>query len=117
MRISDWSSDVCSSDLAALTRAWTTADLIQAMLAVDIWCGEVQTHLEAADDPQVRHMNAIASYDHPVAGPVKVVAPAVKLSRPPAAHDPPAPLIGPHSRQTPPETGVRPDEHDEAGRD
>ena len=40
--------------LAALTKTWTTADLIEAMLAVDIWCGEVKTHLQAADDPQVR---------------------------------------------------------------
>ena len=38
---------------------------MEAMLAVDIWCGEVKTHLEAADDPQVRHMKAIATYEHP----------------------------------------------------
>ena len=48
---------------------------MEAMLAVDIWCGEVKTHLQAADDPQVRHMGMIASYEHPVAGTVKVVAP------------------------------------------
>ena len=54
--------------IAALTKAWTTADLMEAMLAVDIWCGEVKTHLEAADDPQVRHMNATTTYEHPKAG-------------------------------------------------
>ena len=54
--------------LAALTRTWTTAALIEAMLAVDIWCGEVKTHLQAADDPQVRHMGMITSYEHPTAG-------------------------------------------------
>ena len=67
--------------------------LIVAMLAVDIWCGEVKTHLEAAADPQVRHLGAITHYDHPTAGRVKVVGPAVKLSETPAAIDRPAPLV------------------------
>ena len=28
------------------TRKWTTKDLLEAMLAVDIWCGEVKRHLD-----------------------------------------------------------------------
>ena len=71
---------------------------MQAMLAVDIWCGEVKTHLQAEADPQVRHMGAIGGYDHPTAGHVKVVAPAVKMSETPAEIRTPAPLIGEHSR-------------------
>ncbi|MBV9246462.1 MAG: CoA transferase [Methylobacteriaceae bacterium] len=85
--------------LAEHTRQWTTADLMRAMLGVDIWCGEVKTHLEAASDPQVEHMQAIASYEHPVAGTVRVVAPAVKMSRTPTAIERPAPLVGQHSRE------------------
>jgi crotonobetainyl-CoA:carnitine CoA-transferase CaiB-like acyl-CoA transferase len=85
--------------IAALTRTWTTAELMEAMLAVDIWCGEVKSHLEAADDPQVRHMGMITSYEHPVGGTVKVVAPAVKMSQTPATIDRPAPLVGQHSRE------------------
>jgi crotonobetainyl-CoA:carnitine CoA-transferase CaiB-like acyl-CoA transferase len=85
--------------LAQLTKTWTTADLMKAMLAVDIWCGEVKTHLEAEVDPQVQHMGIISSYEHPVAGRVKVVAPAVKMSATPAEIRRPAPLIGQHSRE------------------
>src|SRR5437868_2764076 len=85
--------------IAALTKSWTTSDLMQAMLAVDIWCGEVKTHLEAADDPQVRHMNAIMAYHHPKAGRVKVVAPAVKMSETPASIERPAPMIGEHTSE------------------
>jgi crotonobetainyl-CoA:carnitine CoA-transferase CaiB-like acyl-CoA transferase len=85
--------------IAALTRTWTTAELMEAMLAVDIWCGEVKSHLEAADDPQVRHMGMITSYEHPVGGTVKVVAPAVKMSQTPATIDRPAPLVGQHSHE------------------
>jgi crotonobetainyl-CoA:carnitine CoA-transferase CaiB-like acyl-CoA transferase len=85
--------------LAALTRKWTTAALMDAMLAVDIWCGEVKTHLEAAEDPQVKHLGAIASYEHPRAGTVKVAAPAVKFSKTPAEIRRPAPMVGEHSRE------------------
>jgi crotonobetainyl-CoA:carnitine CoA-transferase CaiB-like acyl-CoA transferase len=84
--------------LSVQTRKWTTQDLLSALLAVDIWCGEVKTHLQAADDVQVRHMNMITSYEHPVAGTVKVVAPATKLSETPATIDRPAPLVGEHTR-------------------
>jgi crotonobetainyl-CoA:carnitine CoA-transferase CaiB-like acyl-CoA transferase len=85
--------------IATLTKTRTRADLMQAMLAVDIWCGEVQTHLEAASDPQVVHMHAIGSYEHPSAGHVKVVAPAVKMSETPASIRSAAPLIGQHSKE------------------
>jgi crotonobetainyl-CoA:carnitine CoA-transferase CaiB-like acyl-CoA transferase len=85
--------------VAALTRLRTTADLMQAMLAVDIWCGEVKTHLQAEQDPQVQHMGGIGGYEHPTAGHVKVVAPAVKMSETPAAIRTAAPVIGQHSRE------------------
>ena len=85
--------------IAALTKGWTTAELMKAMLAVDIWCGEVKTHLQAEADPQVQHMQAIGSYDHPTAGHVKVVAPAVKMSETPAEIGRAAPLVGQHSRE------------------
>lgn len=99
--------------LAALTKAWTKADLIRAMLAVDIWCGEVQTHLQAAQDPQVTHMHAITSYEHPTAGEVKVVAPAIKLSETPASIRSPAPLVGQHSREILEEFGFTAEEINE----
>jgi crotonobetainyl-CoA:carnitine CoA-transferase CaiB-like acyl-CoA transferase len=83
--------------IAALTKTWATDELMRAMLAVDIWCGEVKTHLQAETDPQVQHMGTISGYDHPTAGRVKVVAPAVKMSETPAEIRNPAPLIGQHT--------------------
>jgi len=92
--------------IAAETRRWTTLDLLEAMLAVDIWCGEVKSHLQVMDDPQVRHRGIIASYEHPRAGTVKVIGPAVRLSATPPAIDRPAPLIGQHSEEIPREFGI-----------
>ena len=96
--------------IAALTKAWTTADLMAAMLAVDIWCGEVKTHLQVRDDPQVRHMGAITAYEHPRAGRVEVVAPAVTLSETPAAITRPAPLVGQHTEEILREAGFSEEE-------
>ncbi|NOZ32884.1 MAG: CoA transferase, partial [Alphaproteobacteria bacterium] len=63
--------------LAAETGKWTTKDLLAALLEADIWCGEVKSHLQAAADEQVSHLGLITSYDHPVAGKVKIIGPAV----------------------------------------
>lgn len=85
--------------LALETGKWTTRDLMDAMLAADIWCGEVKTHLEAAADPQVEHLGLIQSYEHTTAGTVKVVGPSVVFSETPAEISRPAPLVGEHTRE------------------
>jgi crotonobetainyl-CoA:carnitine CoA-transferase CaiB-like acyl-CoA transferase len=85
--------------IADETRNWRRKDLLEAMLAVDIWCGEVKTHLEVPEDEQVRHRGIITSYEHPKAGTVKVVGPAVRLSETPPAVERPAPLVGQHTAE------------------
>jgi crotonobetainyl-CoA:carnitine CoA-transferase CaiB-like acyl-CoA transferase len=85
--------------LAVETAKWTTEDLIRALLDADIWCGEVKSHLQAAVDPQVAHLDLIQSYDHPRAGTVKVVGPAVGMSETPPGIERPAPLVGQHTRE------------------
>jgi crotonobetainyl-CoA:carnitine CoA-transferase CaiB-like acyl-CoA transferase len=92
--------------IAEETGRWTTAALIAALLEADIWCGEVKTHLGAAADPQVQHLGLLTSYDHPRAGRVKIVGPAVRMSRTPPAVERPAPLVGEHTRQVLHEFGV-----------
>lgn len=96
--------------LAAETGKWSRADLMDALLARDVWCGEVKTHLQAAQDPQVQHMGLITSYDHPVAGRVQVVAPAVQFGETPASIERPAPLVGQHTREILGEAGFDQDQ-------
>jgi crotonobetainyl-CoA:carnitine CoA-transferase CaiB-like acyl-CoA transferase len=47
------------NEIAKRTRAFDTQTLMSMMLAEDIWCGEFKSHLEAADDPQVKHLGLI----------------------------------------------------------
>ncbi|RWP41710.1 CaiB/BaiF CoA-transferase family protein [Mesorhizobium sp.] len=94
----------------AETRKFATQDLLARLLAVDIWCAEVKDIRRAAEDPQVKHMGMITSYDHPRGGKVKVVAPAVKMSETPATIERPAPLVGQHGREILAEFGLSKDE-------
>ncbi|MEP3278026.1 MAG: CaiB/BaiF CoA-transferase family protein [Stappiaceae bacterium] len=91
--------------LAAETGKWTTENLIAKLLEADIWCGEVKTHLQAAADPQVEYLGLIQSYDHPVAGDVKVVGPAIGMSETPPEIKRAAPLVGQHTREILEEAG------------
>ena len=92
--------------LAAETRKWTTKDLLDAMLKVDIWCGELKKHLQVIDDPQVKHMGNVTSYGHATAGDVKVIGPVVQMSATPPAIDRPAPVVGQHSEEILAEYGI-----------
>lgn len=92
--------------IAEHTKKYATAELMEKMLAADIWCGEVRKHSEAAEDPQVKHMGAITSYQHPTAGTVKTIAPAVSLSRTPPSIERHAPLVGEHTREVLKEFGL-----------
>ena len=56
----------------AETKKFTTADLLERLLAADIWCAEVKDIRRAAEDPQVKHMGMLTSYEHPTAGTVRV---------------------------------------------
>jgi crotonobetainyl-CoA:carnitine CoA-transferase CaiB-like acyl-CoA transferase len=90
----------------AETRKFTTAALLDRMLAADIWCAEVKDIRRAAEDPQVKHMGMLTTYRHPTAGTVRVPAPAVTMSETPATIDRPAPLVGQHGREILAEFGV-----------
>lgn len=98
--------DAIWEKLAALTSGWNRAELIDAMLAVDIWCGEVKTHREVEQDPQVQALGAIATCEHPTAGTLKVVGPAVRMSATPAGITRPPPLLGEHTAEILDEFGI-----------
>ncbi|MCX5477474.1 CaiB/BaiF CoA-transferase family protein [Kaistia geumhonensis] len=96
----------------AETRKFAMEDLLERLLAADIWCAPVQDIRQASEDPQVTHMGMIQSYEHPKAGTVRVVGPAVRMSETPPAIDRPAPMVGEHGREILAEFGYSAEEID-----
>ncbi|CCN85885.1 putative ALPHA METHYLACYL-COA RACEMASE [Vibrio nigripulchritudo SFn27] len=81
------------------TVRYTTEVLLDKLLTADVWAAKVQDFRSASTDPQVQHLGMITSYEHPKAGEVKVVAPAIKMSETPPSIERPAPLVGQHGKE------------------
>lgn len=96
--------------LARETARFGTTDLIDRLLAADIWCGEVKSHLEVVSDPQVEHLGLLTTYTHPTAGEVRVVGPAVQMSKTPPTIERHAPLVGEQTKDILTELGLSPDQ-------
>ncbi|MEN3360783.1 MAG: hypothetical protein V7637_4765 [Mycobacteriales bacterium] len=77
----------------------STVEWLDVLLAKDIWCAPLQDYDAVAADPQVRHNGMIVEIEHPTAGPVRVIGPAVRFGgrRADAEHRPP-PRLGEHTR-------------------
>ena len=84
----------------------TTAEWLEIMLDLDIWCAPVHSQDEVADDPQVRHLGAFKEIEHPRAGRVKVTDIPFRMSRTPGKITRPAPLRGQHGPEILAELGM-----------
>src|SRR3546814_11825020 len=119
MRISDWSSDVCSSDLKsresrsknrhqlnARIAAWTerrpSAEWIDLMTEAGVPCGPIYTIDRTMADPQVAHLGMARPVAHPVLGEIRLVAPPNNISGFSKDIRPPTPELG---QPTEPELG------------
>ncbi|GIX49250.1 MAG: formyl-CoA transferase [Candidatus Tectimicrobiota bacterium] len=71
----------------------------ELFLAHGIPVGAINTIDRVVEHPQVQARQVLVEVEHPVAGPVKVVGPPVKLSATPATVREPAPLLGQHTDQ------------------
>jgi crotonobetainyl-CoA:carnitine CoA-transferase CaiB-like acyl-CoA transferase len=67
------------------------------LLPAGIPIGAINTIGQVVEHPQVAARGAIVECDHPVAGPIKMIAPPVRLSSTPGAVRTPAPLLGEHT--------------------
>ncbi len=59
--------------------------------------GAINTIDQVVDHPQLQARDMLVESDHPVAGKVKIVGPAVKLSETPGSVRTPAPVLGQHT--------------------
>ena len=89
--------DEVHAAIEAVTQTRTTATWMERLLSFDLWCGEVLRQEEVPEDPQVKHMNAFTSYQHPVIGEVQTVNVPITLSETPGKIERHAPMVGEHT--------------------
>ena len=76
----------------------TTAELMEIFLEADIWAAPVNTFPDMESDPQVRHNQIVATFDHPKVKQFRTIGPPIRFSRSPSSVKRP-PLLGEHSRE------------------
>jgi crotonobetainyl-CoA:carnitine CoA-transferase CaiB-like acyl-CoA transferase len=62
-------------------------------------CGPILDYEEVFADPQVQARGMVQEMEHPSAGRIRVVGPAVKMSETPARLDRPSPRLGEHTEE------------------
>jgi crotonobetainyl-CoA:carnitine CoA-transferase CaiB-like acyl-CoA transferase len=78
--------------LAPRFSAHSTSHWIDVL--ADLPVGRVLTLPEVWDDPQVRHNEVVVEYDHPVAGPIRVIGSPIRVDGEPTTSRQPPPTLG-----------------------
>lgn len=94
--------------LAAVMKTRARADWLAALEASKVPCGPINGLDEVFADPQVRHRGMTATVQHPLAGPLELVASPLKLSATPPALRRAPPLLGQHTDEVLAEIGLAP---------
>lgn len=85
--------------IEAVTKTKPVDYWLDRMLARDLWVAKVEDITDLENNPQVKHMNAIAEYEHGQVGKVRCVAPTITMSETPATIEMAPPLVGEHTRE------------------
>ena len=87
------------SILAEIMSRRTTDAWVDALEAIGVPCGPVNTVDKVANDPQVLARDMIAEVEHDTTGTVQVPGIPIKLSETPGQIDAPAPNLGEHTSE------------------
>ena len=85
--------------LAEIMCRRTTDAWVDALEAIGVPCGPVNTVDKVANDPQVLARDMIAEVEHDITGTVQVPGIPIKLSETPGQIDAPAPNLGEHTSE------------------
>ncbi|WP_233236971.1 CaiB/BaiF CoA-transferase family protein [Bordetella sp. LUAb4] len=89
--------DVLVPMLATIIASRTIAQWVEAMAAVEVPCGPVNTLDRVFDDPQVQARGARLTLPHASAGEVPSVASPIRLSESPLRYEAGPPVLGQHT--------------------
>ena len=85
--------------LAEIMCRRTTDTWVEALEAIGVPCGPVNTVDKVANDPQVLARDMIAEVEHNITGTVQIPGIPIKLSETPGQIDAPAPNLGEHTSE------------------
>jgi formyl-CoA transferase len=84
-----------------LIRSWmrgkTRQELWEGLRQIDYFGAPVLSMGEVIEDPHIKERKAFIDRDHPTAGPVKLLAPWIHMSKTPASIRSDSPVLGQHT--------------------
>lgn len=86
--------------LSGLFLTGTTAQWIERLRAQSVPVGPINNLQQVFSDPHVQDHKMVVRIEHPVAGPVPLVANPIRFSETPIAYENPPPLLGQHTAAT-----------------
>jgi formyl-CoA transferase len=86
-------------EIEAVTASRPRAHWLKLLDEAGVPCGPILDYEEVFADPQVRERAMVQEIEHPSAGRIRVVGPAVKLSETPARLRRPPPRLGEHTAE------------------
>ena len=88
-----------AQEIERVTVTRPRAHWLQVLDEADVPCGPILNYGEVFADPQVRDLGMVEEVEHPIGGHVRVVRPAVKLSKTPVRVARRSPLYGEHTAE------------------
>ena len=89
------------AELYSLVKAWIATqprqELWDSLRQIDYFGAPVLSMGEAIDDPHIKERNAFVDVEHPTAGPVKLLAPWIHMSKTPTSMRSQSPALGQHT--------------------
>jgi crotonobetainyl-CoA:carnitine CoA-transferase CaiB-like acyl-CoA transferase len=85
--------------IEAQTSKWPMTNLVDALSAVDVPSGPINTLDQVFDDPQVKHRELRVTLPHPLGGEVAGIRNPLRFSATPASYERAPPMLGEHTNE------------------